>query len=250
MEFFNKVYLLKKESSSLGDDYSLFFKNSGLEYAGQFSNPDVFYSASIGGSACIILFDPSDFGDRLDYVCQLLGSLQSYTGSYIVLCDDLPSGYDVPFSPVECNEKIKDKKIRITDCILKVLKEERSNPNGEKAKLYSNLRDILIELGFDASDLGFGYICDSVYYILKQNKPNVKLVGEVYKHVARVNNTLDYRVERDVRHAIEHAMVSCNHQALANHPKLKSFDSLMLRTTSKSLILALVSFIKYDIVIS
>ncbi|MBQ9790255.1 MAG: hypothetical protein IJW24_01510 [Clostridia bacterium] len=247
MEFYNKLYLLQKKGNDLVEENSLFFKNSGLDYMGQFSDPDVFYSIAVLTKSSIILFDPKGFEDDLDHVCQLLSSLQDFTACKIVLCDDLPKGYEVPFLVSQSNEKITDNIVRISDCILRIIKEQKENPNNEKYKFYSKIRNLLIELGFDSSDLGFNYICDSVYYIIQEDRANVKIVGDVYKYVAKINETLDYRVERNIRHAIEHAMSLCDHKSLSQNENLKCFDKMMLGTTAKSLILALVGYVKYNV---
>ena len=246
MDFFNKVYLLKKEESNIISKYALFFKNSGLDFCGQFSNPDVFYSIAVNTKECIVLFDPKGFEENLDHVCQLLGSLQDFSGCKIVLCNELPKGYKAPFVTVESNQKITDKLVRISDCLLKIIKQQKENPNDEKYKFYNKIRNLLTDLGFDSSDLGFNYICDCVFYIIREDRANVKLVSEVYKHVARINNTLDYRVERNIRHAIDHAMARCDHKALCASENLRCFDKLMFGTTAKSIILALVGYVKYS----
>jgi len=245
MNFYAKVYLLKKDKSNMMESFSLFFKNSGLDYAGQFANPDVFYSAVVGSRENIIIFDPESFCDDVVRVSEMLASLQEFTDSKIILTSNL-NNMVFPFKFTSSNENIKDFKVRISDSLLRVIKEYNNDPNNSKSKLYIKLRGLLSDLGFNNSDLGFNYICDCVYYILRENKPNIKLVGEVYKHVARMNGALDYRIERDIRHAINTAMNNCNHKKLLSNEKLKCFDAMMFGTTAKNLIYAIVGFIKYD----
>ena len=183
---------------------------------------------------------------ELDRVCEMLACLQEFSECSIILCNDLPEGFEPPFKYVKPNDKIKDKMVRISDCILKVIKEYRNNPNNFQCRFYSKLRSLLNDLGFNSSELGFNYICDCIYYIYRENKPSIKIVGDVYKHVAKMNGALDYRVERDIRHAINTAMNNCDHKKLLSDEKLRCFDSIMFGTTAKNLIYAIIGYIKYD----
>ncbi len=247
MEFYNKLYILKKEEVDSKSKYSLFLKSSGFEFAGQFANPDIFYSIAVLAKGYVVLFDPVGFEDELEHTCQLLGSLQDFTDCKIVLMNDLPNNFEVPFSVVKSNDKITDLKIKISDALLRIIKEQKEDPNNDKYKMYNAVQNLLVNLGFKNSELGFNYICDCVYYIINEDRANIKLVGDVYKHVARINNTLDYKVERNIRYAINRAVQNCDHKHLMSNEHLRYFDKLMFDATAKTLILAIVGVVKYNV---
>lgn len=244
MKFYNKIFMLKKQKYEFSNEELMFFRYGGFNFEAQYIDPTVFYSKAVNSSVNIVLFDPLGYID-IARIGEILCSLQDFTDCRIILCHKLPEGYDAPFSYEKFDNEINDTKIRISSAILKIKKEQENDPDNEKYTFYHGLSSLLLELGFDSSDLGFGYICDAVYYIYKENRPNLRIVKDVYSYVARINNTKDYRVERNIRHALERAMMNCNHKALQADEKLKCFDNLMFDVTARNFINALVSFKKY-----
>ena len=60
--------------------------------------------------------------------------------------------------------------------------------------------DALIEMGMPADLLGFKYIVDFICLLDSDEWRECKITA-LYKKIALMNNTFDYRVERAIRHA-------------------------------------------------
>lgn len=239
------VLLLKKTQRALKPEESFFLKNCGINYEGQSTNPLMFYSIALKKNINIILFDPRGF-DNLCEVIEVLSSLQRFTNCYIILCRDIPEEYKMNLNLVISDKTITDPMLKISDCLLKIKKLQNANPDVETQLLFDKIQNILFHLGFDASIKGFNYLCDCIHYIYVKKTPSINLVSDVYRYVAQQNNTRDYRVERDIRHAIDKAMLNCDHKKLLEHNKLCSFNNIMFETSAKPLILAVVNFLKYN----
>jgi len=245
MEVCNKLFLLKKSDRQLKPEEILFFKRNGIIYEGQYSMPKEFFSQAVSNRATIVIVDLKGY-DELKYIDDMLCSLQDFTNCEIILVSDLPNGYVPNYKIREANPNIDDKLLKISDCLLKIKKDQESSSNNGKRKFYTKVQELLTSLGFDNGQLGFGYLCDAIYYVHFQRKFNVKLVAEVYQYVANKNETTVTRVERDIRSAISNAMANCNHKMLREDPNLKGFDVLMHNTTCKGLLQAVVNYIKYN----
>ena len=244
MEFSN-ILLLKKNERFLKPEELFFLKNCGMHYEGQVTNPLMFYSLALSKNINIVLFDPREF-DNLNYIVEVLNSLQRFANCYIILCRDIPAEYKANIDVVECNPNITEPIIKISDSLLKVKKMQESNPDRNKQKIFNNIQNILYGLGFDASMMGYNFLCDSVYYVYKNRSCSIKLIADVYKYVAEKNNTNLSNVERDIRHAIEKAITYCDHKKLRENKDLKSFDDIMINTSAKPFILSMVNYLKYN----
>lgn len=244
MEFSN-VLLLKKDERFLKPEELFFLKNCGMHYEGQVSNPLMFYSVALNKRINIVLFDPRNF-DNLSNIVEVLNSLQRFTNCYIILCRDIPEKYKENLSIVESNPNITEPIIKISDSLLNVKKLQEIHPDKYKQKIFYNIQNILHGLGFDASMKGYGFICDSVYYVLSKRTCNIRLITDVYKYVAEKNNTNETSVERDVRHAIDKAILYCDHKKLRENKELKTFDEIMINTSAKPFIMSMVNFLRYN----
>lgn len=64
------------------------------------------------------------------------------------------------------------------------------------------IKHLLIELGISPALMGYGYLAQCVYLCWEDNRRLHSLVADVYREVARQNNTTYQRVERNIRHAV------------------------------------------------
>lgn len=70
------------------------------------------------------------------------------------------------------------------------------------ANIKIKLSKLLIEAGLCVKHVGFGYVKDCLEYVAKRNFKLGGLHGDVYKHVACLNNTNECNVERSIRNCI------------------------------------------------
>ncbi len=101
-------------------------------------------------------------------------------------------------------ERINYKVVNVPD---DVVKGDEFTVGQRKNESKSDIRDGIVELlhniGMPTRCKGYGYIIDAIMFRIENPEKARSITKQLYPYVAEVNHTEPYRVERNIRNAIE-----------------------------------------------